>query len=223
MIRKVFLQISDGFAGLIEGGVQEKDIKHYCLREYGRITAIPDKPPGVGKDLFKIGDLLYRIGWLEDQRKKGRYVNETSQMASSELGKWMAFLKAHTVIEKGIYFVGGSNILDHLDEFNERKNKRLIDNNLEKMLRHVEVKRRKSLASFSNDLSPSQIWLERYDTSILFSRFARRHNDLRFLNAAYKLNDWFFKEKAGRDTIECQARFVLALCEQETSSKELLK
>lgn len=223
MIRRIFIQISNGLAALFEGGVQEKDIKLFCLNEYKRITAIHDKPAGVEGDLRKIEKLLEALGWLGNERLFGGHENETDNMTDADLQRWITFLEEHYIFEKGIIAAGSSRYMDFIDEIYGKKNQRLIKNNLERILRHVEVRRKNSLSIFSVGLSHDQMWLERFDTSILFSRYARRHNDLRFLNAAYKLDDWFFEKNEGRKTLECQARFVLALCEQESSSMELLK
>ena len=93
---------------------------------------------------------------------------------------------------------------------------------MENLLRHVEVKRRQALRKFSPILSIEAQCLERCDVSILFSRFARRRGDLRFLNAALKMNEWYLKEVRSLNMDMVQVRLLLALAEQELSARELL-
>ncbi len=93
---------------------------------------------------------------------------------------------------------------------------------LENLLRQVEVKRERSLRKFTREISTDQQKLERCDVSILFSRVARRRRDLRFLNAALKLNEWNMHEFKDAANDVCTARLLIALAEQEISAKELL-
>jgi hypothetical protein len=87
----------------------------------------------------------------------------------------------------------------------------------------VEIKRKKALQTFSQDLSADNMFIEGLSISILFSRAARRHADLRFLNATLKMNDWYFpkfRSKVGGKPI---IYYLVALTEQELSVAELLK
>jgi hypothetical protein len=86
----------------------------------------------------------------------------------------------------------------------------------------VEVKRQNALRKFSPILPTEAQWLERCDVSILFSRIARRRGDLRFLNAAFKMNEWYLKELRSLNMDTVQVRLLLALAEQELSAGELL-
>ena len=63
---------------------------------------------------------------------------------------------------------------------------------LESILRIVEVKRKKILNAFSQELTDDEKIREGLRISILLSRASRRHRDLRYLNAALKMNDWYY-------------------------------
>ncbi|MBN2555536.1 MAG: hypothetical protein JXA97_06305 [Anaerolineales bacterium] len=62
---------------------------------------------------------------------------------------------------------------------------------MEVLLRHVEVRRKAGLMLLPEGRL-DQGFLERSQVAYLFSRAGMRWNDLRFLNAALKLNDWSF-------------------------------
>ena len=62
---------------------------------------------------------------------------------------------------------------------------------MEVLLRHIEVRRKAGLMLLPEGRM-DQGFLERSQVAYLFSRAGVRWNDLRFLNAALKLNDWSF-------------------------------
>jgi hypothetical protein len=90
---------------------------------------------------------------------------------------------------------------------------------LEKLLKHVEVKREHALQKFTQKIPAEQQWLERCDISILFSHTARRWHDLRFLNTALKMNEWYINELGRTSSDLCAARLLIALAEQELSAR----
>jgi len=58
--------------------------------------------------------------------------------------------------------------------------------------------------------------------AVLFARAARRRGDLRFLNAAFKLNDWAYPVHRRIRPGPRLARYLLSLAEQETAVSEEL-
>jgi len=62
---------------------------------------------------------------------------------------------------------------------------------MEVLLRHVEVRRKAGLMLLPEGRM-DQGFLERSQVAYLFSRAGMRWDDLRYLNAALKLNDWSF-------------------------------
>jgi hypothetical protein len=57
----------------------------------------------------------------------------------------------------------------------------------------VETRRQDSLQQFSPALDKAVGWNERHAVTRLFLQITRERGDLRFLNAALKLNDWALK------------------------------
>jgi len=129
---------------------------------------------------------------------------------------WFAALPGGKPFAKAGFSAGLGQCLDVLDSSGHPAAPDLF----ERTLRHVEVKRQDCLSSPIGD-APTSLWLERHDVTLAFCRVTRRHNDLRFLNAALKMTDWYAKRyrSAGSHPAE-SARFLLALAVQEACARE---
>lgn len=135
---------------------------------------------------------------------------------------WYLACNGEPAIVKGVLAMGSGA---HLDLLTQHRDEQAVDEfvwrSMDRILRHVEVKRRDCLTKLSPAGSAEQATLERLDIAILFSRVAVRDNDIRFLNAAMKINDWSFKA-CGRASVSVRARYLLSLAEQESAAKEML-
>lgn len=103
-----------------------------------------------------------------------------------------------------------------LDDKGTKAQKEKIIEIMELLLRHVEVRRKRCF--FRKDTSRKnmdRIWEQRHETSILFCEFAARHNDLRYLNAAFKMNDWAFYHYRCKGKSRIKDLFLFALETQE--------
>jgi hypothetical protein len=207
VIKKALGGLLDSLAGLLEREVDPQSIRAYIEKRYGVFVEKHDIGEAVEQDLAAVQQIMITLGWLngsqaaQENRKYPEIQGET---------EWFG--------KQGLV-PGAGQALDQLDLQGERQ---VTNQILEKLLRHVEIKREKSLSKFVRSLSPDQIWIERCDVSILFSRVARRHHDLRFLNAALKMNEWYLRKIGNSRSVEVTARFLLALAEQELSAGEML-
>jgi hypothetical protein len=113
-------------------------------------------------------------------------------------------------------------MLDWLAEHGDTAAKALVNDNLERLLRHVEVKRKDALVAQQDKLDVDALWLERHAVAVLFCHQAIRSHDLRFLNAALKLNDWAFPYYQKPVSEIRLAGYVQALTVQEQATQELL-
>ena len=95
------------------------------------------------------------------------------------------------------------------------KYENFLADNLERLLRHVEVKRKDCLPLTETGKNISAA-TEKNNISILFSQYTHSTGDARFLNAALKLNDWAFGTRKQLNTSE-QIRYLLALAEAEAA------
>ena len=175
----------------------------------------------IQSDLWQVRSLFFSLGWLEEGVfpfiEKTKEDNQKITLTDAR-----SFFKSRAAIEKGLVRRGSAMRLEVLEEQASSQDDVLIQENLEKLLRHVEIRRKDSLLAFAEHLPEEDIWLERHDTCILFCRHARRAGDLRYLNTAMKMNDWYYpcykRAAAGANL----SRFMLALAEQEVCAKELL-
>lgn len=92
---------------------------------------------------------------------------------------------------------------------------------LEGLLRHIEVRRRSGLR-FVGNLSNHGRWRSVARISTLFSQVARDEGDLRYLNAALKLNDWAYRYFKRRRAAHNEVGYLCALLEAEWALMELI-
>ena len=118
----------------------------------------------------------------------------TEQAALAAAQTWLQATSSRNVLERGVLLVGSA------DELRVLLNAGLdpyargwLDDQLERLLRHVETRRQEALQQFSPALDKTTACLERHAVISLFLQITRVRNDLRFLNAALKLNDWALK------------------------------
>lgn len=91
---------------------------------------------------------------------------------------------------------------------------------IEKMLRHVEV-RRKDCLRLRHGGSLADRWFERHDASILMALSAREFNDLRYLNVAMKLMDWALPVHRRSVPADLLARYILAISEVQIAMEKM--
>jgi hypothetical protein len=89
------------------------------------------------------------------------------------------------------------------------------------LLRHAEIKRQAGFRLRGKG-TETENWIEKHQISLALIRMTKRTKDLRYLNAALKMNDWAFPVMKRRKNDECLAWYCFALIEQETTVKELL-
>ena len=137
---------------------------------------------------------------------------------------WRSALRPKGVLDAGKFAPGAGRFLDTLDALGDPSDQAFALEQSERLMRHVEVRREFALSQSFLDLPAAQLLLERWDVAILFSRISARHRDLRFLNTAFKLNDWSLRRlsrRTGSLDADHRARFLLSLAEQESAAGEL--
>jgi hypothetical protein len=133
---------------------------------------------------------------------------------------WRQDLPRERVIDRtGLAPGTGLMLLSILDAPGQHRS--FLQTELERILRRVEVKRQLALHLPPNDASQNA-WMEKHAIAILLSRAAHVFQDLRFLNAALKLNDWAFPSHHRLHQGPQVERYLWSLVEQETSWKAML-
>lgn len=154
-----------------------------------------------------LATLILRLSdyWLDDTLSESRVRSFLSRELAhpeiqldirapspAEVAAWLKSLPEGKAFDKGVVRAGMARCMDALEAAGDTREP-LVDETLERVLRHIEIKRRKSLSQFDPQLSSSNTWIERCYTQVWFSRAARRRRDLRLLNAALKLQDWLIQ------------------------------
>lgn len=96
----------------------------------------------------------------------------------------------------------------------------ILSDMMERLLRHIEVRRR---GCFQKSVSRREdTWSMRHRAALLLSEYALCVKDLRFLNAALKLNDWAFPRYRRASSRKNLPLYLAALHSQECALRELL-
>jgi hypothetical protein len=147
------------------------------------------------------------------------HLADTATVSSDDLRKWLGFLpEGKLTPSKGIS-VGTGDILLALLDSHLPEATAFLQPSLETLLRHVET-RRKDCLPLSPPGPAEAAWMEKHAFAILFARTSRHQRDLRFLNAAMKMNDWAYPGHRRLPVGPRLVRYLLALAEQERSATE---
>ena len=214
-------KITSFFEGSLEGCLQASKIKEFVLNKYARLNNEQQKVWGIDRELIELKTNLANLGWIALNEPLLTVKENYQEENGSKVYQWINDLKNGRIIDRGIIAKGAGANLDWLDDNNEDLNgfKAIA---LESILKIVEVKRKKIINAFSWELTVDERYQEGLMISILLSRTSRRHDDLRYLNAALKMNDWYYLIFRSRSLEKSLIYYLLALTEQEISAAELL-
>lgn len=218
MIRKVLARLLEGCAKRLDGFAQPEEIKAMILKGVSELRITDNADAKLQKEMDDLKALLRQLGWLKEDQT---VLAEAGPLPKPD-ENWRALLVQGRIFDKQSWQAGSVNKLLYLLEESDPSIQRAIHQTMEALLRHIEIKRQKSLRKFQPPLTRSQQRLERHAISVLFSRYARQEGDLRFLNAALKMNEWFAQhDRVFASALE-RVRRLRALAEQELSARELL-
>lgn len=203
---------------LFNRSMTEAETKKMVMKRYQRLNHLKQTGAVLEQELIRLEGLLMQLGWIDTPGRR-EISGATGQRGDWQGYNWLA--EGYCFGRDGLE-PGCGQFLDWLEDSGGACDRDVLAETLEKLLRQVEVKRARALRKFTHAIPPEQQKLERCDISILFSRSARRRGDLRFLNAALKLNEWLLREINHGFSGICAARLLIALAEQEISARELL-
>lgn len=175
--------------------------------------------PNVLRDLASTAEILNSSpqfhGWNYGREPSVPAIRDSDGSSISRAIAWWNGLAGRNVVQKGTVEKAVGSSLELLRSRGVDLTEAAISAQLELLLRHVEIARGDALSRFSSELTPLERRLEKLDVAILFSREARRQSDVRFLNAALKLNDYAYSSGILRQGPTVVGRFVRSLAEQE--------
>ena len=203
-----------------------EQIKDFVLKKYSWLVdglgdmAEPNKAE-IAHDLWQIYEVLFALGWVNTRTNLFNTYRAGKQISPAALLAWKKGLWDGKVISAGVVKAGAGFYLNQFVLKVKNNQGSFVLDNLESLLKHVETRREHCLEAFDPIANENSIWLERLNIDLLFLRTARRKKDPRFLNAALKLNDWYFSYFQRKATLPEMVRFLLVLTEQELAFKEL--
>ena len=179
-----------------------------------RLERRPDAfPVGMIPELARVTKAANEPGIFTSEFQgstEGSFVKEAS---TEKAHIWRDSLPDGSVLTKeGLVHQTGKMLLSLLAV--EDSSDVFVQGSLERVLRHVEVRRKASLQPHP-PLSWSETWIEKHDVAYLFCVYARHSRDLRFLNGAMKLNDWGYRAHRRSASVEQTLSLVRAVLEQE--------
>jgi hypothetical protein len=221
-MKSIVTKIALLFKSSFKGYFAASEIKEYVLSKYAQLTSKPKNSNVVDRELFELKTNLTILGWIEENGSLQTDENKNEEDARSLVDQWFKDLKNSKIIDQGLIVKGTGANLDWLDD-NDKDLKDFKTSALESILRIVEVKRKSIINALSQDLTHDEKIREGLMISIMLSRASRRHEDLRYLNAALKMNDWYFPICRKLKSEKTSVLYLLALTEQERSAAVMLK
>lgn len=196
---------------------------HVCWEQ--SIAVFKDSPTGdesgaLHRVLHETADAAYRAGLLTTLPSD--FTNARNMGPADALLKarqWARWPEGKLIVG-GFVLPGAGQHLDVLAAAGDPQDAGLVANGFESLLRHVETRRRSAL-TLRNSHDHREGWLEKHHVAVALSRHSCRTRDLRWLNAALKLNDWAFPvHQRLRPSLQL-AHYLRAVAEQEAAAREL--
>ena len=196
-------------------------VQKFVIEKYLNIDTSVKSSIETEEAFTKVRENLQTLRWIDAldavQIRKRPFVTALGQVSID----WFERVAQGKVVSQGLILPGSGLHLDYLDEHGIQKG--FVRAAMESLLRTVEVKRKKILVSFAGEIKNKKIPFEAVMLSILFSHYASRHIDRRYLNASFKINDWCFPEYRSLQNGNSLILYLLALTEQEKCAVELLQ
>lgn len=210
------------FTGLLDGWVSSSKIKDFVIKKYFGLYLKTNEAENIWGELNELNKNLVSLGWINQSEvsKKDKSIHKKAIKLNTV--HWLQKLENSRVINQGIIAKDAGVSLDLLDKSGEDL-KGFTSRAIESLLKLVETKRKKALKAFSPNLTTEVILYEGLRISIMFSRVSRRNCDLRFLNTAIKMNDWYYPVFKSAHTGKLLMNYLLALTEQEITASEMLQ
>jgi hypothetical protein len=177
-------------------------------------------PREAEQELVLARSLAARAGLLPPLTSELPSAREADPQALGEAEAWLTRLGDQKIISRAGLAIGTGAALTTFLVQPASARSFSLESTMEALLRHIETRRQSGL-SLSPASEGSDPWMEWLAVAILFSRASRLWSDLRFLNAAVKLNDWGYPSHRHLRLGPRLARYLLSLAEQEAAYEEL--
>ena len=227
MIRRLLAGILNFLIRWADDSVPNEELQKRLLRAFSialhRYQEDPSKfSARASADLAGTASDLAKAGLINQVPTELQSLAATANLDLGTARAWRSRLSENKMLIKSTFAVGSGEMLDALDEAGNEEENTFVSACLESLLRHVEVKRKKSLTLTFPVITGSDLFIERQRVILLFCRAASRRKDYRLLNAVFKLNDWSLKafnpKRQNPDELCSQTR---ALAAAEACAREM--
>ena len=120
--------------------------------------------------ILNIKNICERSNFLKEKPVWPNLPRRTEATPKMEFDNWFKSLKENKVILKGHISTHSGKFLNYILSSNKEQYKNFIKDNIEALMRHIEIKRKDSLHMFDQDLNKESLWIERHEIAILFAR-----------------------------------------------------
>ncbi|HAF62666.1 MAG TPA: hypothetical protein DCK95_10125 [Anaerolineaceae bacterium] len=223
-MRNVLLALSDAFS---ERYLSSETILDFIRKHSHSLVKEVESSNGQFSDttnpwlFFHLLEMLPTIGIVAHYPNLSQ-PEKVDLVMTEQITTWRETLEDDRIIHKGSLTAGSASMLWGMLHA-QTSDDLFLQQNLELILRHVEVKRENALTRYGAALTSAQMWEERCCYALVFSNYALLHQDWRFLNAALKMNEWFWKEYHSLFTVRSVIPLLTSLAEQEYTFQEMQK
>lgn len=210
MIRKLAARALDFLADRIDDAVPAEVLQAFLTAELTHRIEFGDL---AGEPIVQQAMVHAIQAGLVEAQTNAKAASLRSALPSQEAcTRWIADLEGDRIVRwKGVHAGTSAMVLAmYMD------GSIALDEWLETLLRHVEVRRKQALGRLPDGKPEGQL-LERSQMAYLFSRVAVDRTDMRYLNAALKLNDWSFRDARRRASRPEADWYLLALAGVEAA------
>ena len=197
-------------------------IQVLALSDQVNLKGIESLPITVQNDFINILQIGKDLTSFESEINWDLYVSNIRIKSSAIPHNSLINFNPENLLKKGVLKKGVGEYLITLLE-TPKENEEYLLENIEKIMRHIEIKRYNSLDKFDTELSVQEKWLEKHNMAIAFARYSRKYNDYRVLNTVFKLNEWAYSHYQKKTDAVRLSRYLCALFEQEKSVEEMLR
>ena len=221
-LKKKFLLVFEKVINHFDFYLDSEEIRFFLISQISNFGKLQIEDEEMRQVILKIHENLSAFAWVEADQimEKSLAANQGEVKRVQHFQSWNP--NDENIVSHGVVKAGCCSVIEQMIFHGTKKEQQIADDQMERLLKHVEVRRKNALKLFDPELSKEEIWLERHAVSALFSIYARKVGDLRFLNASMKMNDWYFRRYENKPLDQEKAQYLLSLTEQERSATELI-
>ena len=225
ILEKVGKWIIDLGTHMLDDHVPSENLRSFLTSGLDRATEhIKDNPSSIPAEsvveIILARELIERINMQLTSPINGLQAHPSEKLNLDQITAWIERLPKNRIVTSDWLILGSGDVLLWLNDHQPPHLQGFFHENMERTLRHIEVKRKAAL-QMRTPSTTNVTWMERHAVAIVFCRYTRDTGDVRYLNAALKLNDWAYPSHRKLSITSRLIRYLLALAEAEAAIREI--